>query len=136
MKLTDSKCSKTKPESKPIKLSDGGGMYLHIMPTGSKIWRLKYRFLNKEKLLTLGVYPRITLKEAREKRDEAKKILDAGQDPSETRKLEKIELKQDYENNFENVARDWHKKKIHTWKEKHGATILKRLEANIFPLIG
>ncbi len=136
MKLTDAKCKGTKATGKPLKLADGGGMYLHIMPTGSKKWRLKYRFLGVEKLLTLGAYPLIGLKEARDRRDDAKKLLDEGLDPSENRKLEKVEQKQDYENSFENLAREWHKQKIHTWKPKHAANILKRLEANIFPHIG
>lgn len=136
MKLTDTKCKTAKAIDKPLKLADGGGMYLHILPTGGKKWRLKYRFLAKEKLLTLGAYPLVGLKEARDRRDEAKRLLDAGQDPSETRKLEKVEKQQDYENNFENLAREWHQQKIHTWKPKHAANILKRLEANIFPHIG
>ncbi|MFO0388543.1 MAG: tyrosine-type recombinase/integrase [Alphaproteobacteria bacterium] len=136
MKLTEAKCKATKAIKKPLKLADGGGMYLHVLPTGGKKWRLKYRFMGKEKLLTLGAYPLVGLKEARERRDEAKKLLDAGQDPSENRKLGKVEQKQDYENSFENLAREWHEQKIHTWKSKHAENILKRLEANIFPHIG
>ena len=136
MKLTEVKCRNTKCSDKAIKLADGGGMYLHVMPTGSKMWRLKYRFLGKEKLLTLGTYPRVGLKEAREKRDDAKNLLDAGKDPSENRKLKRLELQQDYEATFEVLAREWHKNKLHSWKPRHGANIMKRLEANIFPVFG
>jgi len=136
MKLTEIKCKSAKPAGKPYKLADGGGMYLHVMPTEGKKWRLKYRFMGKEKLLTMGAYPLVGLKEARERRDEAKKLLDQGIDPSENRKLEKAGREQDYENNFENLAREWHSAKIHTWKDKHAANILKRFEANVFPHIG
>lgn len=136
MKLTEMRCKNAKALKAPLKLADGGGMYLHILPTGGKKWRLKYRFGGKEKLLTLGAYPITGLREARERRDEAKKLLDSGIDPSENRKLQKIEQQQEYENSFANLAREWHQQKIHTWKPKHGANILKRLEANIFPTIG
>lgn len=136
MKLTEAKCKTTKSTSKPIKLSDGGGLYLYVKPTGSKIWRLKYRFLGKEKVLTLGAYPLTGLKEAREKRDAAKKLLESHKDPLEQRKLGKVEIRNDYKNTFESVARDWHDNNLHAWKEKHGSNILKRLEAGIFPHIG
>lgn len=135
VKLTEVKCKNTKPSEKPIKLADGGGMYLHIMPTGGKKWRLKYRFLGKEKLLTLGSYPRMGLKEAREKRDIAKNLLDEGVDPSEKRKLDKMELAQDHDNSFENVAREWHEQNKHIWKPKHAENVLRRFETKIFPVI-
>lgn len=136
MKLTNIQCKNVKPTDKPQKLADGGGMFLHIMPTGQKYWRLKYRFNDKEKLLALGVYPRISLAEARERREEAKKLLDIGKDPVETKKLEKLVRQTEYENNFENLAREWHKERIHSWKPLHAERILKRLEADIFPKIG
>lgn len=136
MKLNNLQCKNTKAADKPVKLADGGGMFLHVMPNGNKYWRLKYRYLGKEKLLALGVYPRVTLQEAREKRDQARKLLDAGHDPSEKKKLDRHEKKVSYENNFENVAREWHQQKIHTWQSKHASTILHRLEVNIFSKIG
>lgn len=136
MTLTNTQCKNSKADTKPIKLSDGGGMFLLVQPNGNKYWRLKYRFMGKEKLLALGVYPRMSLAEAREKREEAKKELDAGRDPAEVKKLAKIETQKDYENNFENVTREWHKQKIHTWNPKHAENILKRMEVNIFPHIG
>jgi len=136
MPLTNTECKNAKTDTKPIKLSDGGGMFLFVMPNGNKYWRLKYRFMGKENLLALGVYPRMSLAEAREKRDKAKKELDAGHNPSEVKKLAKIENQKEYENNFENITREWHKQKIHTWKPKHAENILKRMEADIFPHIG
>lgn len=136
MKLNNIKCQKAKPADKDQKLADGGGLFLLIKPNGNKYWRLKYRFQGKEKLLSLGVYPRTSLAEAREKREEAKKLIDNGYDPSEVRKLEKLERANEYENSFESVAREWHQQSIHTWKPVHAARILKRLEADVFPVIG
>lgn len=82
MKLNDNKCRTCKPKEKSYKLFDGGGLYLEISPSGSKLWRLKYRYGNKEKRLSFGKYPLISLKDARTKRDEAKVILDNGDDPA------------------------------------------------------
>ncbi|CBJ50882.1 Putative integrase prophage protein (fragment) [Ralstonia solanacearum PSI07] len=87
MALTDTAIRNAKPGDKPIKLFDGGGLFLHITPAGQRYWRLKYRFAGKEKLLALGVYPRVGLKEARDRRDEAKRLLDDGVDPSVERKV-------------------------------------------------
>jgi hypothetical protein len=82
MRLTNTAIKNAQPKGKPYKLSDGGGMYLEVMPNGSKYFRLKYRYLGKEKRLALGVYPTVSLGEAREKAFKAKKILDIGEDPS------------------------------------------------------
>lgn len=140
MKLNDRLLKSLKPEGKPYKRSDGGGLYIEIMPTGSMYWRMSYRIKCGEKLkqkrLAFGVYPRTSLKEAREKRDDAKKLLDNGMDPGEIKKLQKVERATEYANSFEAIAREWHENKIHTWKPKHADNILKRLDANIFPLIG
>ena len=81
--LTDSKIRQSKPREKPYKLADGGGMYLEVMPNWSKYWRLKYRYGGKEKRLALGVYPGVSLKKAREKRSDARELLDDGIDPGE-----------------------------------------------------
>lgn len=81
MALTDIKVKTAKPKDKPYKLADGGGMYLLINTNGSKYWRMKYRFAGKEKMLSIGVYPDVTLADAREKRSEARKLLAAGGDP-------------------------------------------------------
>jgi integrase len=136
MKLSETTCKKAKPTNKTQKLADGEGLYLEITPSGGKYWRMKYRFHGKEKRLAFGTYPNISLSEAREKRRLAKKELDAGRDPSEIKKLTKIENQKDYDNSFENIAREWHKQKIHTWKPRHAENILKRMEVDIFPHIG
>lgn len=89
MKLTDTACRNAKPKEKLYKKADGGGLYLHVTKEGAKYWRLKYYFLGKEKLLALGIYPIVSLQEAREKRDNAKRMLDAGQDPGLAKKEKK-----------------------------------------------
>lgn len=93
MALTDVKVKTAKPKEKPYKLADSGGMYLLINANGSKYWRMKYRFAGKEKMLSIGVYPDVTLADAREKRSEARKILAAGGDPGEAKKEEKSRCK-------------------------------------------
>lgn len=133
MALTDIKVRTTKPSDKPFKLTDGQGMHLLINPNGSKYWRLQYRFGGKQKVLALGVYPRTSLADARRKRDEARKLISNGIDPSEKKKEDKIE--QSGALTFEAVARNWHatNKK---WSEDHRKRALKRLEDNLFPSIG
>ena len=105
--LTDTTIKTTKPTDKEYKLSDGGGLYLLIKPNGGKYWRLKYRYLGKEKLLALGVYPEVSLKEARLKRDEAKKLLQDGKDPSEDKKEQKRLSILESANTFEAIANEW-----------------------------
>lgn len=136
MALTDLKCKNTKPTDKPQKLSDAGGLYLHIMPNGSKYWRMKYRIHGKEKLLALGVYPETSMAEAREKRDNARKLITQNIDPSAHKQETKHLAALNAENTFELLAREWHSKNLAKWKEKHGQDILTRLEKDIFPAIG
>lgn len=136
MALTDIKCKNTKPTDKPQKLGDSGGLYLHVMPNGSKYWRMKYRLHGKEKLLALGVYPETTLSEARDKRDAARKLVAQGTDPSAHKQEQKYLATLNAENTFEPLAREWHSKNKAKWKEKHGQDILTRLEKDIFPEIG
>ncbi len=128
-KLSNYACDNAKynPSGKGNKLSAGDGLYLHITPTG-KNWRLKYRFLGKEKSISFGPYPVISILEAKAKRDEAKRQILDGKDPSELRKLQKLQLKHSYEHNFENVARKWHEQFKHTWKLDHAENILRRFE--------
>lgn len=102
--LTVKACEAAKPMVKPYKLGDGGGMYLEIMPNGSKYWRLKYRWLGKEKRLALGVYPTIGLADARERREEARKLLAKGIDPSAAKRQEKRQSIIDENNTFQSVA--------------------------------
>ena len=107
MSLTDLKVRNAKAQDKPYKLSDSSGLFLLISPTGSKYWRFKYRFQGKEKLFAIGVYPVISLAEAREKRDQAKKQIANGVDPSLFKKTTKQALKTAIEGQFELVAREW-----------------------------
>ena len=136
MPLTDRAIRNAKPSDKPVRLFDGGGMYLEIAPSGGKWWRLKYRFGGKEKRLSLGVYPDVPLADARDRRDAARKLLAAGKDPSEQRKAEKREAKGRAENSFEAVAREWYRKQSHTWVATHATDVWRRLEANLFPALG
>ncbi|WP_261546082.1 tyrosine-type recombinase/integrase [Burkholderia multivorans] len=136
MPLTDTTIRNTKPAAKPVKLFDGGGLFLLVTPAGQRYWRLKYRTAGKEKLLALGVYPEVTLATARRKRDEAREKLAAGIDPGEAKKAEKRTARLSAENSFEAVAREWHAKYAPTWSESHGSRILRRLEVDAFPWIG
>lgn len=136
MKLTALTVKNAKPKNKLYRLFDGGGLYLEVTPSGGTYWRMKYRFNGKECRLSVGIYPDMSLQDAREKRRLAKIMLDEGKNPNEEKKLAKLERQMDYEDNFENIAREWHKQKYHTWKPIHADRILKRLEADIFPKIG
>jgi integrase len=133
--LTDTACKNAKPRDKAYKLSDEKGLYLEIMPTGSKYFRLKYRFESKEKRLALGVYPETSLKDAREKRDEARKLLNQGIDPGAQRKAMKAAQAAEADT-FEVVAREWFEKNAPTWADSHGDRTLRRLERDIFPWLG
>lgn len=136
MSLTDTAIKALKPKDKPYKIADGGGMYLEVATNGSKYWRYRYRWLGKQKLLALGVYPDVSLKDARDKRDAARKDLAAGYDPSATRKQNREFQLKESENTFEKLAREWHQKNLARWSEKHGMDVLYRLEKDIFPALG
>lgn len=133
MALTEVKVRNAKAVEKPVKLTDGGGMHLLIQPSGSKYWRLQYRFAGKQKMLALGVYPEISLATARLRRDEARKLIANNIDPSEKRKSEKVEEKGLL--TFETVARDWHSSN-RTWSDSHRTTVLNSLITHLFPVIG
>ena len=136
MPLTDAICRNAKPRAKPYKLSDGKGLYLEVMPHGSKLWRVKYRYAGKEKRLALGVYDEVSLKDAREKCDLARKRLADGIDPSFAKQEHKRAILLNAENTFEAVARDWHQHNLEKWSENHANTVMRRLEVDIFPKIG
>lgn len=136
MPLTDTAIRSAKPGEKAVKLFDERGLYLEISPTGGKWWRLKYRFDGKEKRLSLGVYPDVSLKDARERRDEARKLLANGIDPSENRKAQKSARADRAANSFEAVAREWFVKYSPTWAATHASKIIQRLEKDIFPWLG
>ena len=136
MKLTDPAVRKAKPEAKPYKMADGGGMYLEVTPGGSKYWRLKYRFNGKEKKLALGVYPDVPLALARERREAARKLLAQDIDPGENKKAAKAAGADRAANSFEVIAREWYASNQATWTPSHGERIIRRLERDIFPWIG
>jgi len=135
-KLTEMQCRNAKPKEKAYKLFDGRGLYLEVTPKGSKLWRLKYYYLGKEKRLAMGAYPYVTLKEARDKREEAKLLLADNKDPVQERRKRKEQAMADESNTFEKIAREWHAHKIPEWREQHAHTILSRLEKDMFPIIG
>ena len=136
MPLTDIQIKNVKPLQKPYKLTDGEGMFLYIHPSGSKYWRLKYRFGNKEKLLALGIYPEISLFVARQKRAEAKELLLSGIDPSTYKKEQKLIFSLKLGNTFEEIAYDWHSKQKDRWTERYGIHTWKRLKADLFSELG
>lgn len=133
--LTDIKVKSTKPQTINIKLFDGGGLFLLIKPNGSKLWRLKYRFGGTEKLINLGTYPQTSLGDARQRRTEARALLDKGIDPGAVRKAQKAADTQE-QDTFEVIAREWHAKFFPTWAPSHADKIIRRLELYIFPWLG
>ena len=137
MPLSDTKARTAKPKAKPYKLADGGGLFLLVQPNGRKGWRLKYRHEGKEKLISLGVYPDVSLADARAKRDAARTQIAAGTDPSQSRKDAKHKKAIASANSFEVVAREWHKLQAEgRWSEGHATKTLQGLEKHIFPAIG
>ncbi|CNC69759.1 putative phage integrase [Yersinia intermedia] len=111
MKLNTRQVETAKSKDKSYKLTDGGGLYLEISASGAKYWRMKYRYGGKEKRIAFGVYPHVSLADAHQKREAAKKLLASGTDPGETKKAEKLAQKMAMENSFESMAREWHKNK-------------------------
>lgn len=136
MKLTATEIKAAKPKDKPYKLADGGGMYLEVFPNGTKSWRMKYRVGGKEKRVVFGVYPAVTLAEARAKRDEAKRTLATGRDPGQEKQAEKIARTVAVQNSFEAVAHEWHEHKKINWSQGYADDILEYLSKDIFPFIG
>lgn len=135
--LTDIQAKNAKPRDKSYKLADGQGLYLEVMPTGSKLWRMKFRQSNgKESRLAFGAYPETTLAEARTKRSEARKLKAGAIDPAQAKRLDKITKTKAAANTFESVAREWHANKIESWQTRTAKNVLDRLEKDIFPLIG
>ena len=133
MALTDAKIRAAKPDEKSYKLTDTNNMFLLVHPNGSKYWRLRYRHLGKEKTLALGLYPEVSLSEAREKRDEARKLIANGIDPCEQKRVKKSVP--DVTQTFETIARQWHTNNK-KWSESHSDRVIKSLETHVFPFIG
>ncbi len=135
MALSDTKIRNSKPKSKQYKLFDGNGLFLIVTPAGGKWWRFKYRFGGKEKLLSLGTYPEVSLSQARERRFKARKQVANGVDPSQERKAEKAATKSG-DNTFESVASEWFDKFEPGWAPSHADKIKGRLENDVYPYIG
>ena len=136
MALSAIQIKSAKATDKPIKLSDGGGLFLLVQPNSAKYWRLAYRFAGKQKTLALGVYPDVSLLDARNRRDDARKLLADGIDPGENKKATKAAGANRAANSFEVVAREWHGKFSPGWAATHSSKIIRRLEENIFPWLG
>ena len=139
MPLTDTNIRNAKTTGKVQKLTDGEGLYLHISPTGGKLWRMAYRFDGKQKTLSFGKYPAVSLQEARKRRAEAKEQLAAGLDPGAQKKEAKIvakAAKKEAENTFEAVAREWFASYSPSLTEKHALKLMRYLEKDYFPAIG
>jgi hypothetical protein len=136
MPLTDTAIRNAKPAAKAMKLNDGGGLYLLLTPKGGRWWRLDYAFSGKRKTLSMGVYPDVGLADARDRRNEAKKLLANGIDPGAVRKAQKTARQERAANSFEVVALEW----FNVWKSKVAPLTAQRawrnLELHVFPTIG
>jgi len=134
--LTDAQIRNAKSQDRPFKLSDGGGLYLEVLPTGGKSWRMKYRFGGIERRIVFGLWPDVSLKQARQLREDARSLLADGLDPGEKRKRDKAEAITDAESTFEKVAREWLARMSTSWTEHTGKTNVSRLELYVFPYLG
>ncbi|MET3119802.1 integrase [Undibacterium sp. GrIS 1.8] len=135
--LTDTQVKNAKPKDKTYTLADGGGMYLEVAPTGSRIWRMSYRQPDgKNTRLTFGAYPEVSLLDARKKRMDAKELKAKGIDPAQTRRVEKAVKAIAAANTFQAVAYEWHANRLETWQPRTASNVLHRLEKDVFPLIG
>ena len=133
--LSDMKIQKAKSKDKNVTLFDGGGLFLMVTPTGGKLWRFKYRYDGKQKLLAFGTYPEISLLDARKRRDEARSQLAHGIDPGAVRKAQK-QANTEATETFEIIAREWHERFKSNWTTEYASKIMSRLEGDVFPYIG
>lgn len=134
--LNDTIIRKAKPDDTTYRLADTAGLVLHVTPSGGKLWRYRYRFGGKEKMLALGQYPDVSLADARAARDKAKSELKAGRDPSITKKLDRLATSQVAANTFEVIARDWYDLQKSQWVERHSSDVITSLEREVFPMLG
>lgn len=128
MPLTDAKCRAAKPADKPYKLTDSGALYLFVTKAGSRLWRMNYSFAGKQKTLSFGPYPEVSLSDARRKRDEAKEALEAGVDPATGTSADG--------QTFEAVARTWIEMQAAVWTPAYHVRVVRRFEADIYPSLG
>jgi integrase len=137
MALTDRAIqTRAKPADRPFKLFDGHGLFLLVKPNSARYWRLQYRMAGKQKLLALGVYPQVSLREAREKQADARKLIRNGIDPVEAKREQKRTLKAQSENSFESIAREWHEQNEGRWAHHHAFVVLRSLQREVFPTLG
>lgn len=137
--LSDLQVKNSKPKTSEYELSDGYGLHLLVTPSGGKLWRFQYRFDNKQKILALGSYPSITLSDARQRRDDARKLLANDVDPNALRKSQKeqVQVQSDNDSNtFEKIAKEWLEKNSPQWSDSHIKTITSRLERDVYPAFG
>ena len=136
MPLTEAAIKAAKPREKPYKLADARGLFLLVNPSGSKLWRLKYRIAGKEQLLALGSWPSLPLKEARNQRDEVRAALSRGEDPAAARRARKLEQRLQAANSFETVAREYVNNQANRRSLRYKQDTIRRFEQNIFPFLG
>lgn len=134
--LTDVQVRKAKAAEKPFKLADGAGLHLLVTIAGNKLWRYRYTFGGKEKLLAIGAYPDLSLAEARAARDDAKASLRSGRDPSVVKRQRKVVVQAETAETFEALAREWHDLQHPGWAEHHANDVMRTLERDVFPAIG
>lgn len=134
MPLNDTVLRNMKPSDKPFKQADGGGLFIQVETTGSRLWKISYRFDGKQKTISLGKYPHVSLKDARAKREEIKTMLATGIDPSAQRQAEKESASG--ANSMETIAREWFAKFSPSWAKSHADTVIQRLERDVFPPLG
>lgn len=136
MPLTDARIRSTKPEAKPVKLTDGGGLYLEVRPSGKKLWRYRYRIVDKENLFAIGEYPEISLAEARGEHDKARALVKQGLHPSHSRQAERLSTHLANANTFEAVANEWITKKAGRWTPYYRRQVENFLGVDVFPYVG
>lgn len=136
MPLNQVKCQNAKPKEKTYRLYDEKGLYLEVTSKGQKWWRYKYRFAGKEKRISLGVFPEVGLKEARDLRDDARQLIRNNVDPSAVRKAQKLSSIRANGNTYKSIALEWHSKQSEVWSESYATDVLQRLERHAFPAIG
>lgn len=134
--LTHNDVKNAAPKEKQYKLGDSGGLFLLVKPNGGKYWRMKYRFMGKEKLLSIGVFPEVTLKAARKARDEVKALLESGQDPSLAKQLKQQQRHQEYDNSFAALAAEWHTLKSTSWAPITAKRQQEILNNDLIPYLG
>ncbi len=134
--LTDTQCKNAKKADKAYKLTDSGGLHLFVSAAGGKLWRYRYEFGGKEKLLSLGSYPELSLADARRARDDARDHRKAGRDPSIQKKIKKLETATSAATTFEAIAREWYELQKPQWVDRHASDVITSLERDVFPLLG